>query len=345
MTDLSPQDRAKRAAGLRAAEFVESGMTVGLGTGSTAVFLVRRLGERVREEGLRIVGVPTSERTAALAREEGIEVVALDEAGWLDLTIDGADEVDGAFRLIKGGGGALLREKIVAAASDRMVAIADEGKRVDALGAFPLPVEVIPFGWRATQTLLERRLAGLDVWGRESALRTRRGALRTDEGNPSSTCPGGSATRGAGAGANQCRAWWRTGSYGLCALVVGHGRTAERRAGQEGREMAFDVGPFRDRRRLGRVRAARMAASTGARVALAEQSRMGGTCVIRGCVPKKLMVFASQFAEVAQVAPQYGWSFGEGRFDWRAFRTHLHEELDRLEGVYRRLLDGPGEDP
>ena len=184
MTDLSPQDRAKRAAGLRAAEFVESGMTVGLGTGSTAVFLVRRLGERVREEGLRIVGVPTSERTAALAREEGIEVVGLDEAGWLDLAIDGADEVDGAFRLIKGGGGALLREKIVAAASDRMVAIADEGKRVDALGAFPLPVEVIPFGWRATQTLLERRLAGLDVWGRESALRTRDGEpFVTDQGN------------------------------------------------------------------------------------------------------------------------------------------------------------------
>jgi glutathione reductase (NADPH) len=85
-----------------------------------------------------------------------------------------------------------------------------------------------------------------------------------------------------------------------------------------------------------------MAAATGARVALAEDSRMGGTCVIRGCVPKKLMVFASQFSEVAEVAPRYGWTFGEGRFDWTAFRTHLHRELDRLEGVYRRMLDSSG---
>jgi ribose 5-phosphate isomerase A len=184
MTDLSPQDRAKRAAALRAAEMVETGMRVGLGTGSTAAFLVRRLGERVRDEGLRIAAVATSERTAGLAREVGIGVVALDEAGWLDLTIDGADEVDGHLRLIKGGGGALLREKIVAAASDRMVAIADEGKRVEHLGAFPLPVEVIPFGWRATQRIVEARLQGLDLWGRESVLRMRGGEpFVTDQGN------------------------------------------------------------------------------------------------------------------------------------------------------------------
>ena len=184
MTELSPQDRAKEAAGRRAAEFVDSGMTVGLGTGSTAVFLVRRLGERVREEGLRIQGVPTSERTAALAHEEGIEVVALDEAGWLDLTIDGADEVDGAFRLIKGGGGALLREKIVAAASDRMVVIADAGKRVGTLGAFALPVEVIPFGWQVTRRLVGECLGRFGLEGREAALRMAGGEpFRTDQGN------------------------------------------------------------------------------------------------------------------------------------------------------------------
>jgi glutathione reductase (NADPH) len=106
--------------------------------------------------------------------------------------------------------------------------------------------------------------------------------------------------------------------------------------------MAFDLDLFVIGGGSGGVRAARMAAQTGARVALAEQSRMGGTCVIRGCVPKKLMVFASQFAEVNEVAPRYGWTFGEGRFDWRAFRTHLHQELDRLEGIYRKLLDGAG---
>ena len=113
--------------------------------------MVRALGDLVREDGLRIRGVPTSTRTADLAREVGIEVVTLDEARWLDLTIDGADEVDGNLDLIKGGGGALLQEKIVAAASDRMVVIADIGKEVGTLGAFPLPVEVIPFGWQTTQ--------------------------------------------------------------------------------------------------------------------------------------------------------------------------------------------------
>lgn len=184
MTELTPQDRAKRAAALRAAEFVEDGMRLGLGTGSTAAFLLRRLGERVREEGLRIRGVPTSEATARIAREEGIEVLDLDAAGWLDLTIDGADEVDGELNLIKGGGGALLREKIVATASERVVIIADEGKAVETLGAFPLPLEVIPFGWRTTQAVVEQLLVGLDVGGRGSALRMA-GAepFVTDQGN------------------------------------------------------------------------------------------------------------------------------------------------------------------
>ena len=184
MTDLSPQDRAKRAAAHRAAEFVETGMKVGLGTGSTAAFLLRRLGERVRAEGLSIKGVPTSEATARIAREEGIEVVEIDEAGWLDLTIDGADEVDQDLNLIKGGGGALLREKIVATASDRVVIIADAAKRVETLGAFPLPVEVIHFGWRATQALVEELLAGLDIDGRTTALRMKGDApFVTDQGN------------------------------------------------------------------------------------------------------------------------------------------------------------------
>ncbi len=106
--------------------------------------------------------------------------------------------------------------------------------------------------------------------------------------------------------------------------------------------MAFDWDLFVIGGGSGGVRAARMAAQTGARVALAEESRMGGTCVIRGCVPKKLMVFASQFAEVREVAPRYGWDFGAGRFDWHRFRGHLHEELDRLEGVYRKMLQGSG---
>jgi ribose 5-phosphate isomerase A len=169
--ELSPIDKAKFVAAKRAVDFVEDGMRVGLGTGSTAAWMVRCLGELVRDEGLRIKGVPTSSRTAHLAREVGIEVISLDEAKWLDLTIDGADEFDGDLNLIKGGGGALLQEKIVATASDQMIVIADIGKEVERLGAFPLPIEVIPFGWQTTKTLVEEMLISMDVLGRDATLR------------------------------------------------------------------------------------------------------------------------------------------------------------------------------
>jgi ribose 5-phosphate isomerase A len=185
MTDtLSPSDTAKFVAAKRASEMVKSGMKVGLGTGSTAAFLVKCLGERVRDEGLSIIGVPTSNRTAELAREVGIKVVTLDEAGWLDMTIDGADEYDAELNLIKGGGGAHLQEKIVATASDKMVVIADVTKKVDTLGAFPLPVEVLAFGMNTTKMLLEEMLDGLDVMGNKVTPRMDGDALFvTDEGN------------------------------------------------------------------------------------------------------------------------------------------------------------------
>lgn len=182
--DLSPIDKAKFVAAQRAVEFIEGGVRVGLGTGSTAAWMVRCLGERVRGEGLKITGVPTSSRTAALAREEGIDVVTLDEARWLDLTIDGTDEFDPDLNLIKGGGGALLQEKIVATASDQMIVIADAGKQVTRLGAFPLPIEVIPFGWQTTKALVEEMLASLDVLDREVTLRMNgHSPYVTDEGN------------------------------------------------------------------------------------------------------------------------------------------------------------------
>ena len=182
--ELSPIDKAKFVAAKRAVDFVEDGMRVGLGTGSTAAWMVRCLGELVREDGLRIKGVPTSTRTAALARDVGIEVISLDEARWLDLTIDGADEFDGNLNLIKGGGGALLQEKIVATASDQMIVIADVGKEVETLGAFPLPVEVIPFGWQTSKALLEEMLVSMDVLGRDVTLRMNGDRpFVTDEGN------------------------------------------------------------------------------------------------------------------------------------------------------------------
>ena len=182
--ELSPIDKAKFVAAKRASEYVEDGMRVGLGTGSTAAWLVRCLGERVRDHGLQMTAVPTSTRTAELARDVGIKVVTLDEAKWLDLTIDGTDEFDCDLNLIKGGGGALLQEKIVATASDKMVVIADDAKEVETLGAFALPIEVIPFGLQTTKTLIEETLVSMDVSGRSSTLRMN-GATPfvTDEGN------------------------------------------------------------------------------------------------------------------------------------------------------------------
>ncbi|MBF9044144.1 ribose-5-phosphate isomerase RpiA [Rhodobacterales bacterium HKCCE4037] len=182
--ELSPIDKAKYVAARRAVEFVEDGMRVGLGTGSTAAWMVRCLGELVREEGMMITGVATSTRTADLAREVGVTIKTLDEVRWLDLTIDGADEYDPNLNLIKGGGGALLHEKIVATASDQMVVIADLTKQVDTLGAFPLPVEIIPFGWQTTKALIEEMLSNVDVLGRSASLRlSGTEPFRTDEGN------------------------------------------------------------------------------------------------------------------------------------------------------------------
>jgi ribose 5-phosphate isomerase A len=181
-TDLSPIEKAKFTK--RAVDYVKDGMRVGLGTGSTAAWMVRCLGERIKDEGLRVTGVPTSTRTADLARDVGISVVSLDEAKWLDLTIDGADEFDLNLNLIKGGGGALLQEKIVATASDQMIVIADVAKEVKSLGAFPLPVEVVPFGWQTSKALLEETLINMDVLGRDTSLRMNDDApFVTDEGN------------------------------------------------------------------------------------------------------------------------------------------------------------------
>jgi ribose 5-phosphate isomerase A len=157
---VSNLDREKQLAAEAAADLVESGMVVGLGTGSTAAFAVRKIGARVKG-GLRIRALPTSRATESLARELGIPLVDFGQVTKLDLTLDGADEMDPALNLIKGGGGALFREKIVAAASARLVIFADHTKRVARLGQFPLPIEVNPFGW---QVVLDKvRALGADV--------------------------------------------------------------------------------------------------------------------------------------------------------------------------------------
>lgn len=161
----------KRAAAARAIEFVRPGMRLGLGTGSTAKHFVELLGERVRG-GLDVIAVPTSEATRAQAAQVGVPLTTLDETPELDLTVDGADEIGPGLMLIKGGGGALLREKIVANASARMIVIADPSKSVATLGRFPLPVEVVPFGAEATRRAVERAISSVQKPG---SLTLRRG--------------------------------------------------------------------------------------------------------------------------------------------------------------------------
>jgi ribose 5-phosphate isomerase A len=173
----------KRAASARALDFVSPGMRLGLGTGSTARHFVELLAERVRA-GLEVIAVPTSEATRSDAERLGIPLTTLDETPALDLTVDGADEIAPDLTLIKGGGGALLREKIVAAASDRLLVIADESKWVPTLGRFPLPVEVVPFGLAATRRAIEAAGAAAGVAGPALLRRTSDGhAFVTDQGH------------------------------------------------------------------------------------------------------------------------------------------------------------------
>jgi ribose 5-phosphate isomerase A len=173
----------KRAAAARALEFVRAGMRLGLGTGSTAALFVELLAERVRA-GLDIVAVPTSETTRVQAERLGIALTTLDQTPELDLTVDGADEIAPDLTLIKGGGGALLREKIVASASSDMIVIADESKWVSLLGTFPLPIEIAPFGATVTSRAVEEAVAELGCPGPVRVRKTRDGhAFVTDGGH------------------------------------------------------------------------------------------------------------------------------------------------------------------
>src|SRR4051794_14408311 len=184
MTDPHARDPLKRAAAERAVEFVESGMVLGLGTGSTAAFVVAALARRVAH-GLSVVAIPTSEHTAEMARGPGIRLATFGEHRRIDLAIDGADEVErGSLDLIKGHGGALLREKVVAAASKRFIVVVDDEKLFDRLGErFPIPVEIVQFGWQATAAALEK--LGTRPELRQSDGRT----FVTDGGNFILDCP------------------------------------------------------------------------------------------------------------------------------------------------------------
>lgn len=152
---MNDQNTSKQKAGEYASRFVESGMTIGIGTGSTVFYFIHAIAQKIKE-GLVIKAVPTSNQTAQLANELNIPLVDLNDVQQLDVTVDGADEIDPQLQLIKGGGGALLQEKIVAAASKKLIIIADESKLVQTLGKFPLPVEVITFAWKQTQQHIQK---------------------------------------------------------------------------------------------------------------------------------------------------------------------------------------------
>lgn len=173
-------EELKRRAGERAVDFVASGMVLGLGTGSTAIFAMRRIADLLGSAELRdVVGIPTSTQVERDARGLGIPLTTLNENPQIDLTIDGADEVDGNLNLIKGGGGALLHEKIVAQASRREIIVVDERKLSATLGVqWPVPVEVTPFGWQSQELFLQSLGARVSLRGSKQASR-----FRTDEGN------------------------------------------------------------------------------------------------------------------------------------------------------------------
>jgi ribose 5-phosphate isomerase A len=173
--EIAALDQEKQVAARAAAELVQPGSIVGLGSGSTASWAIRFLGERVRGD-LKIVGIPTSQKTEQLAEQLGIPLATLDQHPQIDIDIDGADEIDPQLNLIKGGGGALLREKIIASASRRFIVVGDSSKQVVHLGKFPLPVEVIPFA----QSLIGRRITGL---GAQVSLRGGANPFVTDEGH------------------------------------------------------------------------------------------------------------------------------------------------------------------
>lgn len=174
--------RLKEAAARAALDYIEDGMRLGVGTGSTAEAFVRVLAEKVAG-GLRVTGVATSERTAVLCRKLGVPISTLEQTPELDLTVDGTDEVDAALRLIKGGGGALLREKIVAAASRRLIVIADASKEVETLGAFPLSIEINGFGMMTTYRAIRRAAADLGLDGDITLRRTADEPFITDGGH------------------------------------------------------------------------------------------------------------------------------------------------------------------
>ena len=178
MKDASKNDSSKKNAGYKAAEYVEDGMVLGLGTGSTTHYFIEKVGKRIKEEGINVFGIPTSFQSLLIAKEWNIPITTLEEHD-IDLSVDGADEVDGEFNLIKGGGAAHTKEKIVDYAAKKFIVIVDESKVVDSLGDFPVPVEVLPDASRVVIKTLEDMGANCEI----RMAQRKDGPVITDNGN------------------------------------------------------------------------------------------------------------------------------------------------------------------
>ena len=326
-------------------------MRLGLGTGSTAARFVAALGERVAE-GLNVLCVPTSEATREQAEQLGIPLTTLDETPQLDLTVDGADEIDDQLRMIKGGGGALLREKIVATASDRMVVVADESKLVSALGAVPAAGRGGAFRTDGDHRLIEAIAAETGLPRRDHAPAGARATRRSSPTRAISSSIAPSARipepEVLAFSLKRVPGVVEHGLFlGLADLAIVAGKGGVTSVAPRGSLTPGGRVRLRSvRHRRGLRRGPRGAACRRARrrVGIAEEYRIGGTCVIRGCVPKKLLVYGSRYGSDFADARGFGWTCEGLRFDWPTLIGNVRREVDRLNGVYTRTLEKAGVD-
>ncbi len=289
--DQTLQNKLKKEAGIKAAQLVKDGMVVGLGTGSTVRYLVDELGRRVQEEGLKFTGTTTSRRTAKQAEGYGIKIVDIDDVDHMDITIDGADEVDKNFNGIKGGGAALLWEKIVAINSNYYVWIVDSSKRVDTIGKFPLPVEVIPFGAGHVIKRMEKK-------GYKPVLRLGEDGkpIRTDENNYIVPAPWPHRSpAGAGQTSSTWSAWWSTAHSSTWSMRVIVGNEGEPLISRTRTKEQLSPGPCRRISPVIRTRrAVRMWAGTVAIVLLTVLALLVAYGITLFVQARSLMMQASQ---------------------------------------------------
>ena len=317
-------------------------MKLGLGTGTTAEAFLDVLAPQLRG-GMKIVGTATSERTAQKARAHCHPDRRSRQARAARPHHRWRRRSGPCAHLIKGGGGALLREKIVAASSKRMIVIADESKLVAKLGRFPLPVEVSTFGHVTTAARIVNAAAKLEIQSPAADIPAKDGApFKTDGGNYIYDCAFGAIADAPALAAalSALPAWWTMDC--LSVLRPRSSLRAKRRRGHREMSMKYDYDLFVIGGGSGGVRASRLAAQNGARVAIAEEYGFGGTCVIRGCIPKKLFVYASHYTEDFEDAAGYGWTCPRRISTGTCLSPTRTRKSRGWKGIYRANVDAAG---